>query len=243
MAKKDIEKSEEIDLKKLKEEDNTIVEIENEGSREDYENEEVKLLKEQLENQRIQMEEMQKVMKSMIDNSNNISSNNTIVKESETEIEIGTYMIQGIGFTSRDETVQLLLSYGEIQTLGLSEIKKLLRQSEIRKLFEYGVCFFKNIEDYSLLGIKNYIDLSDEFLIDLINKKDINVIIREMNNLTSDLKNAVVTNCIIYRICNMIKNNQLANLDYYTRKELEEYFGLPFERGIKTLSDLNRIRG
>lgn len=199
-------------------------------------NEEVEMLK-------AQIEEMKKAMEEMMKKSAQPMSSNVIIKENEQEVEMETAMVQGIGFTSRDGSVAISIPYGAPQSLPLSEIKKLLRQPEIRKTFEDGICYFTNPEDYALLGIYNHQDLSEGALGKILSEKDVRVIIRKFNELTQSMKNASVTNCIIYRICNMIKDRKLNDMDYVTRKTLEDYFGLPFERGIKTLVELNQLKG
>lgn len=202
------------------------------------ENEEVSELKKQIE-------EMKKAMEALIANSNAAApSNSVVIKESDDEIEIGTRMIQGIGFTSTDETISLRMDYNQIQALSLSEMKKLLRQQEIKRLFENGVCYFVKQEDYALLGIRNAIDLSTENLQRILISGNLNEIVRELNSMTSNLKNSTVVHCLIFRICDMIRKGELANMDYTTRTGLSNYFKIDgFEKGIKTLNDLDMIRG
>lgn len=211
----------------------------NEDTKEDIKKEDIK--KEdnnEIDVLKKQIEEMKKIISDM-----NSSPKNVVMKQSEEEIEIGTYMLQGVGLTSTtDKTLSISIPYNSIQALDLSEMKKLLRQQNIRELFENGVCYFVNKEDYALLGINNHIDLSDDTLEELLNLKNVNEIIKKLNIMTSSLQNATVTNCIIYRICKMIKDNKLEKLEYITRKSLEDYFGLPFERGIKTLMSLEQLR-
>lgn len=204
---------------------------------------EVELMKAQMEAYKQQMEEMKKAMEEMMKNAAQPKSNSVIIKENEQEVEIGTAMVQGIGFTSRDGSVAISIPYGAPQSLPLSEMKKLLRQPEIRKTFEDGICYFTNSEDYALLGIYNHQDLSETALEELLAEEDVRVIIRKFNELTQNQKNSSVTNCIIYRICNMLKDKKLNGMDYVTRKTLEDYFGLPFERGIKTLVELQQLKG
>lgn len=226
---------------KSKVEDKEIKEIENVlGTEKELE---VETMRAQMEAYKKQMEEMQKMMEEMMKKSAQPITNSVIVKESDQEIEIGTAMIQGIGFTSKDGTITISIPYGTPQSLPLSEIKKLLRQPEIRKTFEDGICYFTNPEDYALLGLYNHQDLSENALEEILSEKDVRVIIRKFNELTQNMKNSSVTNCIIYRICNMIKDRKLNNMDYVTRKTLEDYFGLPFERGVKTLIELTQLKG
>ena len=226
---------------KSKVEDKEIKEVENTSKTE--QKSEVEIMKAQMEAYKQQMEEMKKAMEEMMKNSAQPVSNQVIIKENEQEVEMGTAMVQGIGFTSRDGSVAISIPYGAPQSLPLSELKKLLRQPEVRKTFEDGICYFINPEDYALLGIYNHNDLSEEALEKILSEKDVRIIIRKFKELTQDMKNSSVTNCIIYRICDMIKDKKLNDMDYITRKTLEDYFGLPFERGIKTLVELEQLKG
>ena len=243
MAKKEtVNKSEDKKVESLKEA-NEIKKVEPikevESIEEVKENEEVSELKKQIE-------EMKKAMEALIANTQNanVPSNNVIVREADDEVEIGTRMIQGIGFTSTDETISLKIDYNQLQALSFSEIKKLLRQSEIRKLFEDGICYFSKEEDYKLLGIRSSIDLSTENLQNILTSGNLNEIIRTLNVITSNLKNSTVVHCLIYRICDMIRKGDLAKMDYTTRTGLSNYFKLSgFENGIKTLNDLDMLRG
>lgn len=226
---------------KSKVEDKEIKEVENTSKTE--QKSEVEIMKAQMEAYKQQMEIMKKTMEEMMRNSAQPVPNQVIIKEKEQEIEIGTAMVQGVGFTSRDGSIAISIPYGVPQLLPLGELKKLLRQPEVRKTFEDGICYFTNPSDYDLLGIYNHQDLSEEALEEILSEKDVRIIIRKFNELTQNMKNSSVTNCIIYRICNMIKDKKLNDMDYITRKTLEDYFGLPFERGIKTLIELKQLKG
>ena len=186
---------------------------------------------------------LQEAMQSMLLNQQNLNDNKkTYVKEDE--VEIGTYFIQGIGFTSTDKSITLAMKAGDVQALTMSEMKKLLRQPEIRKLFEEGTCYFVNKEDYDILSIHKINDLSTANLQSIIYSKDYNYIVDKFNKMTSFKKNASVTHCLIYKITDMIRKGELTSLDYNTQKGMAEYFGLKgFERGIKTLNDLDAIKG
>ena len=229
MAKSTSSKAEDKKINEIKEE--TVSNV----------NPEVEEMKAQVEAYKQQMEEMKNMMAEMMKNMAQPVTRNAIVQEQE--VEIGTAMVQGIGFTSLDGTITISIPYNSIQSLPLSEIKKLLRQPEIKRAFEDGLCYFVNPDDYILLGVYNHKDLSEKALEELLSEDDVRVIIRKFNELTQNLKNASVTNCIIYRICDMIKDKKLNNMDYVTRKTLEDYFGLPFERGIKTLIELKQLNG
>lgn len=224
---------------KSKVEDKEIKEVENTSKTE--QKSEVEIMKAQMEAYKQQMEEMKKVMEEMMKNPVQTTSNSVAINEPE--VEIGTAMVQGIGFTSRDGSVTVSIPYGMPQLITINEMKKIIRQPEIRKTFEDGICYFTNESNYTLFGIYKYQDLSEKALEEILSEEDVRVIIRKFNELTQNMKNSSVTNCIIYRICNMIKDKKLNSMDYVTRKTLEDYFGLPFERGVKTLIELKQLKG
>ena len=109
---------------KSKVEDKGIKEVENTSKTE--QKSEVEIMKAQMEVYKQQMEEMKKAMEEMMKNSAQPVSNQVIIKENEQEVEMGTAMVQGIGFTSRDGSVAISIPYGAPQSLPLSELKKLL---------------------------------------------------------------------------------------------------------------------
>lgn len=226
---KKVEKVEEIVEKEKIEE---IEEVKSESSEATSE---VDLLKQQLE-------EMKKAMAELMVNKANEGSNRIIVKEQEDEVVIGCRVLQGIGWGSPDDPAgEIRLSYNDKQTVTVTDMKRFFRQASIRKLFEDGLCYFAKPEDYALFNIRKYVDLSNENLLRILDKKDINEIIRELDKLTQEKKNSGIVNCLIYRICNMIKNKELV-WDYYTQAGIEKYFNMEFSRGINILQSIENIR-
>lgn len=212
-------------------------------------NEEIKEVKEikedntisEVELLRAQLEEMKKAMAEMM-NKASVPSQSVIIKEEEGEIYIGCRMLQGIGLSSSDNSIQIRLRFNEEQPITIREMKLLLRKASIRKIFEDGLCYFKEKENYDLFGIKKYKDLSDERIITLLDLNNVNEITRELNDITENKRNSAVLNCIIYRMCDMIRKGTLKSLDYYIRTGLEDYFKVEFNRGINTLNSLDALK-
>lgn len=190
---------------------------------------------------RAQLEEMKKAMAEMM-NKASVPSQSVVLKEAEDEVEVGCRMLQGIGLNSEDGTVSVDISFNDTQSLTISEIKKLFRRAHIKKLFEDGVCYFEDEANYQVFNIRSHKDLSNEALISLLTLNNVNDIIRELDILTENKRNSNVLNCVIYRICNMIRKGQLKDWDYYIRKGIESYFGTEFDRGISVLNSLDALR-
>lgn len=223
-------KSEKEVTKKVEE----IKKVEEVKSEVNNEPSEVELLK-------AQIEEMKKAMAEMTKKASE-PSKNIIVKEAEDEVEIGCRMLQGIGLTSDDGTVYISLSFDDVQSLTINEMKKLFRRAYIKKLFEDGICYFVDEESYKLFNIRKHKDLSEEALVSLLTSGSVNDIIKELDVITENKRNSNVLNCVIYRICNMIRKGQLKDWDYYIRKGIESYFGTEFDRGISILNSLDALR-
>ena len=193
------------------------------------ENEEIIALKKQLE-------EMQKAMMA-----NNMTTQKVVVQNEEEEVTVGCRILQGIGWGNpKDSAGEIRLRFNEEQVVTVSDMKKFFRNFSVKKLFIDGICYFKNPEDYSIFGIKEHIDLSDERLKNILTNGDANSIVGKIAGITDNKKNANIVNCITYRICDMIRKN-LLSWDYYTRKGVEQYLGVEFDKGIMTLTAMDNL--
>ena len=189
-----------------------------------------------------QLEEMQKAMMAMMTN-NMVAQNSMANNSEENEVVIGCRVLQGIGWGNpKDTGGEIRLRFNEEQAVTVSDMKKFFRNYSVKKLFIDGICYFKDKEDYAKFGIKNFVDLSNENLLDVLTNGDTNTIVGEIAEITENKKNSNIVNCIIYRICDMIRRNQLT-WDYYTRKGVEQYLGIEFDRGIMTLTAIDNLRG
>lgn len=198
---------------------------------------EVSILKQQLE-------EMKKAMEALINSKNEVNtpSNKIVVRNEEDEVTIGCRVLQGIGWSDPTGAAgDIRLAFNEEQSVSVSDMKRFFRQHSVKKLFEDGLCYFVEPEDYALFNIRKHIDLSDENLNNILTGSDLNEIVRELNKLTDNQKNSSIVNCLVFRICEMIRKHVL-NWDYYTRKGVEDYFGMEFDRGIVTLNAIDSIR-
>lgn len=192
---------------------------------------------------RKQVEEMKKAMEELMKIKANEPSQKVFVKQEDDEVVIGCRVLQGIGWGApEDPAGEIRLRFNEEQVVTVSDMKRFFRKHSIRKLFENGLCYFTEPENYALFNIRKYIDLSDENLIRVLTQEDTNDVIRELDEITTHKKNSSIVNCVVFRICDMIRKNTL-DWDYYKRKAIEDYFSMEFDRGINTLKALEQYRG
>ena len=79
-----------------------------------------------------------------------------------------------------------------------------------------------------------------QHLKNILTNGDTNIIVGKIAALTDNKKNANIVNCITYRICDMIRKN-LLSWDYYTRKGIERYLNVEFDKGIMTLTAMDNF--
>lgn len=198
-------------------------------------NDEVEILKAQLEDMKKQMEDLLK-----------LQAQKPIVleqKEKKEETRIGCRVLQGVGWGNPGDNLgEVRLRYNEEQNISVNDMKGFIRRDyAIKRLFEDGLCYFVDPKDYETFSIKKVTDLSDEALMNILSQKNDNKIISDLNELTNFKKKSNVLNCLIFRICDMIRNKKI-DLDYYTRRALEEYFKFTFDRGINMLDSYEKIK-
>ena len=200
---------------------------------------------EEVDDLKKQLEEMKKAMAELIaSQSQKTVSAPLIVTPEEREVVIGCRVLQGIGWEDPVEggAGEVRLNFNEEQAIPVSDMKRFFRQHVVRQLFEDGLCYFTKPEDYALFNIRKHIDLSNENLVSILTQENTNDVIRDLDKLTNNKKNSGIVNCLVFRICDMIRKSEL-QWDYYTRKSIEQYFGVEFDRGIVTLNAIEAFRG
>lgn len=203
-------------------------------------NEELDLLKQQMEEMKKMMLELSQE-NSLLKTAALQSKTNITLNNEEDEVVVGCRLIQGVGWGSVQDSAGVInLKYGEEKAITVSDMKKFFRNGNVKKLFVDGICYFANPEDYEKFGIKDYLDLSEERLKELFSK-EINDIVGELNKITENQRNINVVNCLIFRLCEMVKDRKI-NLDYYVRKGIEDYFGYTLDRGIMLLNGMLSLR-
>lgn len=165
---------------------------------------------------------------------------NVIPNLGDREVVVGCRLIQGVSWGKEEDSAGVIsLKYGEEMEILESDMKKFFRQGNIKKLFIDGLCYFADENDYAIFGIKKHIDLSEETLLNVLDK-DINQIAVFLEEVTDSKRNAGVLNCIIFRVCDLIRR-QKVSLDYYKRKGIESYLGMELDRGIVSLDALDSL--
>ncbi len=203
-------------------------------------NEELDLLKKQMEEMKKMMLELSQE-NSLLKTAALQSKTNITLNNEEDEVIVGCRLIQGVGWGNVQDSAGVInLKYGEEKAITVSDMKKFFRDGNVKKLFVDGICYFANPKDYEKFGIKDYLDLSEENLKELFSK-EINEIIGDLKKMTKDQRNINVVNCLIFRLCELVKDRKI-NLDYYVRKGIEDYFGYTLDRGIMLLNGMLSLR-
>lgn len=204
-------------------------------------NNELDLLKQQIEEMQKMMLELSKE-NSLLKTAALQTRANATLNNEEDEVVIGCRLIQGTGWGDKKTAEgEITLKYGEEKSITVSDMKRFFRDGNVKKLFIDGICYFANAEDYEKFGIRTHLDLSEENLIELFSNDNINEIVGNLNKITENQRNTNVVNCLIFRLCEMVKDRKL-NLDYYVRKGIEDYFGYTLDKGIMLLNSMLSLR-
>lgn len=204
-----------------------------------------------VEEQRQQIEEMQKQMQqmatmfAMLQNGGMNFANNSLKKEN---VKIGCRAFSGITLSTRDESIQYSFEVGDEKDIPIDDLKQLLKENGTRnnkRLFEKGLFYFVDEEDYKTFGIKPRVDLSIENIKRIVTEPDIDKMIREVKEMTKDKVDWAITHSLKFTIAQMWvdKDNQpLKDWTYANRVALENYFGNKFDDLIAGIGLYNFVK-
>lgn len=204
-----------------------------------------------VEEQRQQIEEMQKQMQqmatmfAMLQNGGMNFANNSSQKEN---VRIGCRAFSGIPLSTRDESIQYSFEVGDEKDIPIDDLKQLLKENGTRnnkRLFEKGLLYFVDEDDYKTFGIRPRVDLSIENIKRIVTEPDIDKMIREVKEMTKDKVDWAITHSLKFTIAQMWvdKDNQpLKDWTYANRVALENYFGNKFDDLIAGIGLYNFVK-
>lgn len=204
-----------------------------------------------VEEQRQQIEEMQKQMQqmtamfAMFQNGGLNFPNQHAQKESA---RIGCRAFSGVTLSTGDESIQYSFEVGDEKDIPLDDLKQLLKENGTRnnkRLFEKGLFYFVDPEDYKTFGIKPRVDLSIENIKRVVTEPDIDKMIREVKEMTKDKVDWAITHSLKFTIAQMWvdkENQPLKNWTYANRVALENYFGNKFDDLIAGIGLYNFVK-
>ena len=179
-----------------------------------------------------------------------IAKNNqsTSTKQEGATVKIGCRAFSGACLRNRDETILHLFAAGEEQDIDAEDLRQILKDNSVitaRSLFEKGIFYFVDKEEYAKWGIKQRVDLSQEAIVKLVTNTDIDAMIRNVKEITKDKTDVSLTHSLKFIIAQMIidnKNEPLRNWRYENRIALENYLGNKFDDLITNVGLPNMLR-
>ena len=204
-----------------------------------------------IEEQNKQIEAMQQQMQqmtamfAMLQNGGFNFANNANKKE---EVRIGCRAFSGITLSTRDESIQYTFEVGDEKDIPIEDMKQLLKENGTRnnkKLFEKGLFYFVDKEDYKTFGITPRVDLSIENIKRIVTEPDIDKMLREVKEITKDKVDWAVTHSLKFTIAQMWVDKEtqpLKNWTYANRVALENYFGNKFDDLIASIGLHNFVK-
>lgn len=135
---------------------------------------------------------------------------------------------------SPDGSVFVEFRTGEQKYIPAEDMRLILKENSVRKnkqLFEKGLYYFKNPEDYKRFKITPRKDLSYEHVKDIITTENIDDMIAQFDEITNNGRDRAVTHVFAFEIVEMLKDREvpLRNWRYENRVALETRIGRKFD--------------
>lgn len=210
-----------------------------------------KIIEEQkrtIETMQAQMVEMQKQFSSMLAIMNNGGNAQKEEKREKEYVRVGCRTFSGATLCTKDESIQYLFEAGDVKDILAEDMKLIFRDSGLRNnkaLFEKGLFYFLDEEDYNTYGIRPRVDLSVENIKRIVTQHDVDKMIREVKEMTKDKADLSIVHSLKFTIAQMWidkENQPLKNWSYENRVALENYFGNKFDDLIANIGLYNFVK-
>lgn len=203
-----------------------------------------------IEEQNKQIEQMQQQMQQMAAMFSMFQNAGAQVgqQKGKENVLVGCRAFSGAVLSTKDESVQYNFEVGEEKEIPYDDLKLILKENGVRnnkRLFEKGLFYFVDEEDYRSFGIKPRVDLSVENIKRIVTEPDIDKMIREVKEITKDKVDWAVTHSLKFTIAQMWvdkENQPLKNWSYENRVALENYFGNKFDDLIAGIGLINFVK-
>lgn len=214
-------------VKKAETKEEIVVEV-----KEDTEIEKLQKEKEQMSND---LESLKNQMALLM---KQISLQSAVAPQEEKEVEVTCYCINGGVITNNDGSVRYDIKYKESAMIPMSELKECFKAkaNDYRTLFRKGMFVFEDKEVYADFKIKDIIDMSDEVLVEMLNKGEIPYQDKIKFGGNIDF---ILSNTLIYRVADLRRVGKLKDLSYGNQKKFETYFGITIDSCINQLELLH----
>ena len=180
-----------------------------------------------------------------------IMANGTRVEPKAEEpktVKVGCRAFSGACLRNKDESIIYYFSAGEERDVDVEDLKMIFKDGAIlknRALFEKGIFYFVDNDQYSKWGISQKVDLSLDAIKAIVTEPDVDVMIRKVKELTKDKTDTNVTHSFKFIIAQMMVDNEkepLRSWRYENRVALENYLGNKFDELIANVGLYNIVR-
>lgn len=161
----------------------------------------------------------------------NVGGAQTTTEDDDEMVEVCCRVFSGLGMTNNAGTSQINFKCGESKFISASDLKDFLKEGirNNKALFAKSLLFFTNEENYNKFKIRKIVDLSEENVLNIIQTKNTNEMIRKVNTLTNNLYDDAVLYTFKFMIADMLMNNKLGGWSYESRDALEKHLGVKFD--------------
>lgn len=167
-----------------------------------------------------------------------MSLQSAIAPQEEKEVEVTCYCINGGVITNNDGSVRYDIKYKESAMIPMSELKECFKakMNDYRVLFRKGMFVFEDKDVYADFKIKDIIDMSDDVLVEMLNKGEIPY--QDKMEVGGNI-DFILSNTLIYRVADLRRAGKLKDLSYGNQKKFETYFDVTIDSCINQLELLH----
>lgn len=152
----------------------------------------------------------------------------------EDEVAVVSRNFVDTALESPDGSVLFVFKVGEQKYISADDMRNILKENAThrnKRLFERGLFYFTNPDDYKRFKITPRIDLSYERVKEIITQDSIENMIAEFDRITNNARDRGVAHVFAFEVVEMLKDSSapLRNWNYENRVALEQRIGRKFD--------------
>lgn len=152
----------------------------------------------------------------------------------EGEVAVVSRNFVDTALESPDGSVLFVFKVGEQKYISADDMRNILKENAThrnKRLFERGLFYFTNTDDYKRFKITPRIDLSYERVKEIITQDSIENMIAEFERITNNARDRGVAHVFAFEVVEMLKDSSapLRNWNYENRVALERRIGRKFD--------------
>lgn len=157
------------------------------------------------------------------------------------EVEIGCRLFSGGVICNKTEDIMYSFGYSEIKEIPLVELKECFRNqiNNYKDLFAKGCFYFLDESYYKEFKIREFLDLSEETIVDMLINKGVAVPYQSEMMVNGHRENIVYLT-VLYVVADLYREGKLQSWDFNKKKSFETYYNKRIDDVASVVSVLKK---